>query len=126
MATITNPSDPRNYQVEEMYPFDGQQASVSAATIAGFIAQRAYVLRGLRGRLAVCGTVQDSIVQVHKNGTLITGASVTIAHAGSDPTVFSIALNEPIAPGDAITMVVTQAATGATGLVCSGYVVRDM
>lgn len=126
MATIMNPSDPRNFQVEEQYPFDGQQATVATATIAGFVAQRAYILRGLRGRLAVCGTAGTTTIQVHRNGVAISGAEVSIVNTAADPTVFSIALDVAIAPGDAITMVVSAAATAATGLVCSGYVVRDV
>lgn len=126
MATILNPSDPRVSQVEELYPFDGQQATVAAATIAGFVAQRAYLLRGIRGRLAVCGTAGNTVIQIHKNGVAISGAEVTIANTAADPTVFSLGLDVAIAPGDAITMVVSSAATAATGLVCSGYVVRDV
>ena len=126
MSTILTPSDPRAYQVEELYPFDGQQATVATGTIAGFVAQRAYLLRGMRGRLAVCGTANSTTIQIHKNGVAISGAEVEIANTAADPTVFSLALDVAIAPGDVITMVVSAAATSATGLVCSGYVVRDV
>lgn len=128
MATIMVPSDPRNFQTEQQYPFDGQQATVATGTIAGFIAQRPLRLQGLRGRLANCGTGGTTTIQVHKNGSLIAvGAEVSIANTAADPTVFSIALDIGIDPGDAITMVVSSAATGgAAGLVVSGYVVRDV
>lgn len=125
MPTILPPSDPRLVQVEELQPLDGQQAAIAAATLSGFIAQRALRLRGLRGRIAVCGDAGTTTVQVHRNGVLISGATVSVANTAADPTSFSVAVDAAIAPGDAITLVVTAAATNATGLVASAYIVRD-
>ena len=128
MTTIMVPSDPRNFQTEQQYQLDGQQVTVATATIAGFIAQRPLRLQGLRGRIANSGTGGTTTIQVHKNGSLIAaGATVSVAGSASASAVFSVGLDVGIDPGDAITMVVSSAATGgAAGLVVSGYVVRDV
>jgi hypothetical protein len=125
MTTILPPSDPRLSQVEELYSLDGAQATVATATLSGFIAQRPLRLRGLRGRIAVAGTAGTTTVEVHLNGTVISGATASVANTVTDPGIFSVAVNAAIAPGDAITLVVTAAATAATGLVASAYIVRD-
>jgi hypothetical protein len=56
---------------------------------------------------------------------VISGATASVANTAADPSVFSVAVDAAIAPGDAITLVVTAAGTAATGLVASAYIVRD-
>lgn len=96
----------------------GFQATITIATLDEMLVQSAqdYLLR-LDLRVAVCGTAGDTVIQVQRNGTLIPNATLTIANTATDPTLSETAeIAVSLAENDRITLAVTTAPTGGTGL----------
>lgn len=99
------------------------QATIAVAVLDGFLVEEAgdYQVM-LRIEVGTTGTAGNTIVQVHKNGTLVTGATLTVANTEADGTKSAlsaaIALSGLVA-GDTITLEVTTAPTGGANLVAS-------
>lgn len=104
------------------YMLRGAQAgTIATATLDEIIAPQAMdVLIRLEARVAVCGTAGSTVLQVQKNGTLITGATLTFDNADADPTQLNTSvLAVSLAAGDRLTLAVTTAPTAGTGLSAS-------
>ena len=91
-----------------------------------FQADRAYVVKAIRGRVDVAGTGGACTVQIRKTPTATAPASGTILHSGTYNIVGTANANQALtlsttvgdlllAPGDALSYDVTGTATSAVG-----------
>lgn len=91
-----------------------------------FQADRAYVVKAIRGRVDVAGTGGACTVQIRKTPTATAPASGTILHSGTYNIVGTAQANQVLtlsttvgdlllAPGDALSYDVTGTATSAVG-----------
>lgn len=100
----------------------------TASTVDGtfFVADRAYVVKAIRGRVDVAGTGGACTVQIRKTPTATAPASGTVLHSGSYNIVGTANANQALtlsttasdlllAPGDALTYDLTGTATSAVG-----------
>lgn len=94
----------------------GGQATAAAATIASMVADAPMTMKQLSVKAIVAGTASATTVKVQKNGADVAGATLTIDNADADGILKTLPLAVDVAAGDLITLVVSAAATGATGL----------
>jgi hypothetical protein len=91
-----------------------------------FVADRAYVIKAIRGRVDVAGTGGACTVQIRKTATAVAPASGTVVHSGSFNIVGTANANQALtlsttasdillAPGDALSYDLTGTATSAVG-----------
>ena len=106
---------------------DAHQATIAAATIGGKLITRASKLVGLRTSVEVTGSADDTIVQVHVNGSAVTGAELTTDNADADGIKKSVAITEvALVAGDLVELVVSAAPTAGTGLDASAEILPDI
>lgn len=93
-----------------------------------FVADRAYVVKAIRGRVDVAGTGGACTVQIRKTATATAPASGTVLHSGSYNIVGTANANQALtlsttasdlllAPGDALSYDLTGTATSAVGTI---------
>jgi len=100
------------------------QATIATATIAAMVADRVGVITSLRTAIAVCGTADNTTVQVHVNGS--SKGELTTAHDDDDGTKKALALTQAVAVGDLIEIVVSAAPTAGSDLNASVRISPDI
>lgn len=91
-----------------------------------FVADRAYVIKAIRGRVDVAGTGGACTVQIRKTATATAPASGTVVHSGTYNIVGTANANQSLtlsttasdllmAPGDALSYDLTGTPTSAVG-----------
>ncbi len=103
---------------EFSHPLLGFLVTIATGTIAGGIADRKLLLRGLRTEVGTTGSAGDTIVQAHVNGSLVAGATTTTDNTDANGTAFQAAptVETIINPGDVIEIVVSAAPTAGVDL----------
>lgn len=107
---------------------DAHQDTIATATIGGKLITRASKLVGLRTSAEVTGTAGSSTVQVHVNGSAVTGAEATTANTEADGTKKAVALSSSVAlvAGDLVELVVSAAPTAGSGLDATAEILPDI
>lgn len=107
---------------------DAFQATIAVASIGGKLIKRACKLVGLRTSIETCGTADTTTVQVHKNGTAVTGLELSTAHDAVDGTKKSVTLSTPVAlvAGDFVELVVSAAPTAGANLAATVEMLPDI
>ena len=107
---------------------DAYQATIAAATIAAKVMTGAAKLNGLRTSVGTTGTAGDTTVQVHVNGTAVTGAEATTANTEADGTKKAVALSTAVdlVAGDLVELVVSAAPTAGADLAASADIGPDL
>jgi hypothetical protein len=107
---------------------DAFQATIATASIGGKVMDRAAKLKGLRTSVETCGTADSTTVQVHVNGSAVTGAEATTAHDDADGTKQNVALSSDVAlaAGDLVELVVSAAPTAGSNLAASAIIEPDI
>lgn len=107
---------------------DGHQDTIATATIAGRLIKRACKLVGLRTSVETCGTANSTTVQVHKNGSAVSGLELTTANDEADGTKKSVALTTAVAlaAGDLVEIVVSAAPTAGANLDATAEILPDI
>jgi len=119
LSSLTNPSGRGWVPVTVNYV-----ATTADSTF--FVADRAYVVKAIRGRVDVAGTGGACTVQIRKTPTATAPASGTALHSGSFNIVGTANANQSLtlsttasdlllAPGDALSYDLTGTATSAVG-----------
>lgn len=108
--------------------FDAYQATIATATVAAKMVHRASKLKGLRTSVGTTGTAGSTTVQVHLNGSAVTGAEATTANTEADGTKKNVALSSDVAlaAGDLLELVVSAAPTGGADLAASAVITPDV
>ena len=118
--TTLTPSEVANKFAGREFPFPlhAFQGTIATATIAGGIADRKMLLRGIRAEVGTTGTATATTLQAHVNGAAVTGAEVTIDNTDSDGTSAQAAPDAEtiVNPGDVIELAVSAAPTGGADL----------
>lgn len=107
---------------------DGFQATIATATIAAKVMKRAGILKGLRTAVGTTGTAGATTVQVHVNGSAVTGAELTTDNTDADGIKKSVALSTvvAVAAGDLVELVVSAAPTAGADLSASAEIGSDI
>lgn len=107
---------------------NGHQDTIATATIAGMLVKRAGKLTGLRTSVGTTGTAGSTTVQVHKNGSAVTGAEATTANTEADGTKKAVALSTAVAlaAGDLVELVVSAAPTAGAALDATAEILPDI
>lgn len=107
---------------------DAYQATIAAADIGGKVMKRAAKLVGLRVAVGTTGTADTTTVQVHKNGSAVSGLELSVANTEADGTKKAVALSTPVAlvAGDLVELVVSAAPTGGAGLSATAEITPDI
>jgi len=107
---------------------DAFQGTIAVASIGGKIINRACKLVGLRTSIDVCGTADSTTVQVHLNGSAVTGAEATTAHDDADGTKQDVELSSAVAlaEGDYVELVVSAAPTAGSNLAATAVIKPDI
>lgn len=90
------------------------QATIATATLSGLVVDKATKLIGLRTEVGVCGTADDTTVQVHLNG--VSQGELTTGNAEADGTKKSLVLDVDLVAGDVVELVVSAAPTAGDTL----------
>lgn len=107
---------------------DAHQDTIATATIGGKIVTRASKLVGLRTSVETCGTADTTTVQVHKNGSAVSGLELSTAHDDADGVKKSVALTTAVtlAAGDLVELVVSAAPTAGSNLDATVEILPDI
>lgn len=111
--------------LEQVTNLTGFQVSISTASIGGMLVRRPMRLRSLSIGVGTTGSSGDTTVQVHKNGSAISGAELTIGNAAANGTSKNLGLDAALVAGDRVELVVSAAASGGADLAVTVELVED-
>lgn len=99
-------------ELEREVLLSGFLVTVAAGTIGGLVAHRAMRIRSLRLGINDAGSAGTTTLQIHINGSSV--GSVSIANTDTNGTSTALGLDQAVAVGDRVELVLSAAATAAT------------
>lgn len=108
---------------EKIFPVGGGQAAVALGDLAGFVADRKYLLKNITLKVLDAGSANTTTLIAQVNGVAVPGASASIINTAANGTKApAVPTAETILnPGDSLLLSISAIATAATFVVGTAY-----